>query len=791
MRRIPLAAMLMLLALFSIENRCLAQAFVEHVFPPCVARGRVTRIELVGSHLQTAHALWTTLPGDKLKTTPAGESRSGHPLFDVELANEAPLGLYGLRVATDDGLSNVHLFAVDDLPIVTERESLEQSAVNNGTLTAQQVDLPAAVVGTSREADIDVFAIDVLAGQRVTFEVLGSRLGKGFDPVVTILDADGRFVLQRDNSVGLFFDCRFDHIFEKAGRYFVKLQDSRYHGTDHWTYVLRMGRFPVAHVVLPSSVRPGQKVAMRFPQIGSEVKEFSVPQGFSQKHAYYELRSEGDDGSVWLPISLTDRENRLETEPNQTPEQATSVSLPANLHGTIGRAGDRDNFAFDLHKGEKFVFRTETRRIGSPADLELALIDPQGKVIQRGDDFGFEDATFSWTVPKQGRYSLQVSEVVDKGGPEYAYRIEVSRQTPGIRLISEAGRLAIPRGSRQPLPLLLERTNFGGPVELTLLGAPAGMSLRTTTIEKGTNALTGTLLVDNSISVGLYSLQIVGRASTGKIELETLARTQPLIDRKPTGRGPHGEAFELREDQRRLPPSVTDRIAILVTPESPFDFELAEPLVTLPRYSEATLPIQTTFVPGFDQPVAFVARGGSLERVRLRNPTVTTEIPIATAQRPAVTARFRSGVNSQLVRHRVTITGTTIKEGRAIHLTRTFDLQLKVAFNPQAKPNRLELEPGASATVRITARRLAQFDGAVTISPVGPAEISVPRTVSIPGGQSYVDVDVSVAATAKPGRYTVRLPASARVANFSEQIGGEKLEVIVKAKVAESSSRPE
>ena len=115
MRRIPLAAMLMLLALFSIENRCLAQAFVEHVFPPCVARGRVTRIELVGSHLQTAHALWTTLPGDKLKTTPAGESRSGHLLFDVELANEAPLGLYGLRVATDDGSRGHHGFVTDVL----------------------------------------------------------------------------------------------------------------------------------------------------------------------------------------------------------------------------------------------------------------------------------------------------------------------------------------------------------------------------------------------------------------------------------------------------------------------------------------------------------------------------------------------------------------------------------------------------------------------------------------------------------------------------------------------------
>ena len=104
----------------------------------------------------------------------------------------------------------------------------------------------------------------------------------------------------------------------------------------------------------------------------------------------------------------------------------------------------------------------------------------------------------------------------------------------------------------------------------------------------------------------------------------------PLIDRLPTGHGPHGEPFELREDQRRLPPTLTDRIAILVTPPSPYTFELPDRLVVLPRYLEATFRLETTRVAGFDGPITFVARGGTLERLNLQKPRVKAELPPAT-----------------------------------------------------------------------------------------------------------------------------------------------------------------
>ena len=101
-----------------------------------------------------------------------------------------------------------------------------------------------AVLGKAGEADVDRYSIDVAAGERVTFEVVGNRLGQDFDPVVTIKDARGRLLVEHDNDIGLMFDCRFAHTFEKSGTYTIEVRDTRFRGSDHLVYVLRVGRFP-------------------------------------------------------------------------------------------------------------------------------------------------------------------------------------------------------------------------------------------------------------------------------------------------------------------------------------------------------------------------------------------------------------------------------------------------------------------------------------------------------------------------------------------------------------------
>jgi hypothetical protein len=708
--------------------------------------------------------------------TAAGPSTKGRATFDVEVAADTPLGLYGLRLATASGLSNAHLFLIDDLPITPEADPTVQPE------TAQPIALPAAVAGICREADVDRYALTVQAGQRVSFEVVGSRLGKDFDPLVTIRDARGRLVLQHDNDVGLFFDGRFEHVFVEAGTYVVEVRDARFKGSDHWTYVLRMGSFPVARVALPSAVRPGEQAALRFPQLGDQPVTFAAAQDLPPGPFTYSLRRHGDNASAWIPLLASELANIPEAEPNNTPEAATVVSVPALLHGSLSRPGDWDWFAFDLSKGQSLSLCAESRGLGSPADLELVLLDPTGKQLQRADGTGLSDVQVAFTAGAAGRYRLRVRDLTNAGGPAFVYRVEARVRGPRLELVSEVGRLAIPQGSRQPLPLRLTRTDYAGPVELALLEAPPGLALQTGQFPQGASQFVNALTVADAVPVGVYTVQVMARGAAGERPLTALVRTQPLLDRVPTGRGPHGEPFELREDQRRLPPTLTDRIAVVVTPAAPFTFELPAARVVLPRYLHTEFRLETTRAPGFDAPITFTVRGGQLEPDGMGRRPLLAEVPPATRDRLVVHGGLRSEILSQLAVQRVTVIATADHQGRTIALARTFDLDVRTAYEPAAEPARVELKPGGSARLTIRANRLEPFDGPVTVTPSWVAGLTLPQSVTVPAGQPDVEVALQAAADAKPGKYTVALPGSARVANFVEPAKGKALEVVIPAK---------
>ena len=760
---------------------CFAQSYVERVEPASVVRGEVTRVTIHGSRLQFATGLWTSTPGDRVQATRVGVSESGRAVFDVKVAPETPLGFHGLRLATESGLSNAHIFLVDEIATVPE----EEMQVPKGTspLRAPQVvELPVAIDGTCTAEDVDLFAFDAKAGQEVTFEVVGSRLGKGIDPLVTIRDADGRVLVEKDNDVGLFFDLRFTHKFPTAGRFSVEVRDSRFRGSQHWGYVLRMGRFPAARVAVPATVVPGVATTLTFPQLGilknPGLGRVTAGEGIAGS-LMYALKRPGDDLSAWLPLRISRLAGTVETEPNDKPQQARAATVPGVLHGVLGKPGDLDHFRVTLKKGLLYQLAAETHTIGSPADIELVLLDAAGKEVSRADDSGRDEARMNISPPADGDYTLVVGELVNWGGPEFAYAIRFQPRPPSLSLSSGVTRIALPQGTRQPLPLSLGQTAVKGDVTLKLLGAPKGVSMKIGEV-KGAGEIDNYLFCDASTPAGFYTLQVQAVLKSNA-EITALASTRPLIDRVPTGQGPHGEPFELREDQRRLPPSLTERIALLVLPASPFDFEVVKPLVTLPRYQTTSFQVKTTRVAGFESPIRFVARGGELEQDRLRKPRVSSEFDEATVKKPVATGKFQSYVNTKTQRQRVALTGTVVQDGRELSLTRTFDLEIVIAFRPGPVRKQVSLAAGSAIGVKLRPNRLAPFDGPVMLSIGQVKGLEMPGTVTVPEGVEEIEIKLKAAADLKPGTYKVSLSGIARVERFQESAGGEGFEVVVTA----------
>ena len=166
-----------------------AEPFLGAMRPQSVARGRTTRVTLVGSDLNKAFGLWTSAgPGVTAKRVT--DSSKDVAAFDVRVAADAPLGLHGLRGATVDGLTNPVVFLIDDLP----PQTLDPSA--SPPTVAQ---LPTAVAGFFRPTEIDRYAFEVKAGDEISFECVAGRFGKDADPLLRIRDARNRIVVEYDN----------------------------------------------------------------------------------------------------------------------------------------------------------------------------------------------------------------------------------------------------------------------------------------------------------------------------------------------------------------------------------------------------------------------------------------------------------------------------------------------------------------------------------------------------------------------------------------------------------------
>jgi hypothetical protein len=750
---------------------CRAQGHVDHIEPPALERGKTTRVTVVGSQLGKAIGLWTSLPVAAIKATPAGEPTATRAVLDVNVSADAPVGICGVRLATEDGLANACLILIDDLPV--RAAPSPPAPLPKGERGNAKVALPVALWGRFRESTVDRFAIDVVAGQRVTFEAVGNRLGKDVDPLLTIRDATGKIVAERDNDPGLYFDCRFEHVFADAGTYTVEMRDARFHGSEHGFYVLRMGKFPAARVAIPPAIQWSKRFALNLPGVKPLIPERS-PTDQETRYAYdfpkeaaglffAVVKRKGDDGSAWLPIEAADVEVAVHKSASDTIDDATPAKVPGMLCGVLQKPGERQFFRLELTKGQRIQIRAEARAFNSPADLEIAVTDAKGKELRRvGENIQKEEIVLDFNAGAPGIYGLWVRDVNRDGGPAFAYRLDVRTPEPEVQVTADVEGLTLPCGDYQPIPLTVTRTDYAGKITLTLIGAPPGVTLTPNEIGEGVNTIVCKLAAGPNATIGIHTLQILAQIPE-KSAPGVLVRTRPLIDRQIIN--VDLIPYALREDQRRLPPALLDRFALQVTPSAHFTFELPEALVTLGRYQHADFPIALNRFTANNPKITFIAKGGQIAPKEEGRTRVYAEF-----------AKDKGSIHSKILtnlgKHRVDVTAVGVYGSRSVSLTRTFELDIRAAYVVTAEPALLMLEPGATGKLRLNAERMKTFDGAVTVllSPV--LGLTFPDKVVIRRGQAGVDIEVKADLERTPGRQSINLNASAEVNGFEEEQRG-------------------
>src|SRR5262249_8687076 len=143
-----------------------------------------------------------------------------------------------------------------------------------------------------------------------------------------------------------------------------------------------------------------------------------------------------------------------------------------------------------------------------------------------------EEGSLTFNADRDGKFCVAVREVTGASGPEYAYRLDIRKATPRIAITAEHSAFAVPQGSYQSLPLTVTRTDYNGPIELTLVEHPPGVKLEPTTIPEVVTSLLCKLTAAGDAPQGIYTLAIDAKAQAGETTIITRVVVQPMVDKQ-------------------------------------------------------------------------------------------------------------------------------------------------------------------------------------------------------------------------------------------------------------------
>jgi hypothetical protein len=146
----------------------------------------------------------------------------GDTQVEVEVTAPAdmPPGDVKIKLVTPKGESAPH-----PLLIVARDKLVAKREPNGGFAEAQPIELGQVVEGSIEQArNVDVYRLELAAGQRLVAEVLAARYGSALDPLLTLYDSRGKVLTAVDDTVGK--DPRLEFSVGAAGTYFLVLVDA-------------------------------------------------------------------------------------------------------------------------------------------------------------------------------------------------------------------------------------------------------------------------------------------------------------------------------------------------------------------------------------------------------------------------------------------------------------------------------------------------------------------------------------------------------------------------------------
>jgi WD40 repeat protein len=364
------------------QPRLVRNASLNPISPRGATRGTTLRATLTGVGVGQASSVLFQESGITAQILPAAKPDPNRLEVELTVAADAREGIHMIGAQTPLGVTPFQPFAVSAYPEVQEVEPDDEPGA------AKLVSSPATLMGMiERPGDRDHFRFAVKAGQEWVFETTARNLGSALNGALMLLDDAGHVLAEAQD-----FDGGLDPVlWYKTDRdrvVILRVLDADLGGSGSHFYRIAAGTIPFVASVFPLGVSPGKTTTIEVKGLNlgdSTALPLTVPQE-AEPGSIREVPIPGLNGSRpsrTPKVVVAEGESGIEAEPNEEPAKAATVAVPGGVSGRIDAEGDVDLYRFEAKKGRRLIIEVYGRRLGSPIDPVIEILDEKGQTVPR------------------------------------------------------------------------------------------------------------------------------------------------------------------------------------------------------------------------------------------------------------------------------------------------------------------------------------------------------------------------------------------------------------------------
>ncbi len=714
---------------------------VGQVVPAAGQRGTEAEVTLSGNNLGDARTLLFDQPG--VECVSVSEVTAGKFKAKLKIAADARLGEYAFRAITNSGVGDVRLFYVTPYPVVKEADEDPKDPYK-----VQPATLGTTYYGSAPGEDQDHFEVELKKGQRLSAEVVGVRLSTGsfFDGHLKITNAVGKELAEVDDCAFTRQDPATSIIAPEDGKYRVILRDSTNNGSGACNYLLHLGSHPRPTVTYPLGGMAGETV--KFTMLGDAGGPYEQTVKLpAEPQDKFEIIAQKDGLSAPQPnfVRVSPFPNVMEVEPNNTIETATPVktALPVALNGIISEKGDVDYFRITAQKGVVYEINVRARMLRSPLDSVLEIYNEKGARLALNDDAGGPDSYLRWTAPNDGDFFIQVHDQLMRGGPLFAYRVEITKVEPTlitylpemvINSSQQRRAVPVPKGNRYATLVQLKRADVGGEATLEPKNLPAGVTAAFDKVDKSVDRIAMVFEAKPDAAPAQKSFTIAATLTEPPKDVKVGTRVAHRVEVSENG---NNKAY-YGVDENALP--------IAVTEEIPVTINCIQPKVPLLQSGSMALKVVAQRRNDYKGPIDF--------QVLYAPPGVGTPgtVTIPEGKNEGEITISGNG-NAPIAKWKTAIVGTAdFGKGPTWFSTQLFELEVAAPF-VTGTIVRTFIDQGGEGSMTVKIEQKAEFSGKAKIALVGLPEGVISEEREITKDSTEVKFPLKATPKAQTGQH--------------------------------------